>query len=88
MSRESGRDIVPIHFEGENSKRFYRIANLQKKLKLKFNIAMMMLPDEMYRSTGRNYRITFGKPIPISDIDKSKSDTEWAQEIRAKVYEL
>jgi putative hemolysin len=88
LSRETGRDIIPIHFEGENSKRFYRIANLQKKLGLKFNIAMMLLPDEMYRSTGRKYRITFGKPISISSLDKSKSDYEWAQVIRAKAYEL
>ncbi|MBR4298664.1 MAG: glycerol acyltransferase [Bacteroidales bacterium] len=87
-SRETGRDIVPIHFEGENSNRFYRIANLQKKLGLKFNIAMLLLPNEMYRSTGRKYRITIGKPIPVADLDKSKSDFEWAQIIKGKAYEL
>lgn len=87
-SRETGRDIIPIHFEGENSERFYRIANLQKKLGLKFNFAMMLLPDEMYRSAGRKYKITFGKPIPVSSLDKSISDYEWAQVIRAKAYEL
>jgi putative hemolysin len=88
LSRETGRDIIPIHFEGQNSERFYRIANLQKKLGLKFNFAMMMLPDEMYKSTGRKYRITFGTPIPIESMDRSRSDSEWAQEIRKKVYEL
>lgn len=87
-SKDTGRDIVPIHFEGENSKRFYRIANWQKKLGLKFNFAMMLLPDEMYRSKGRKYKITIGKPIAISSLDKSKSDIEWAQEIRKHVYEL
>ncbi len=88
MSRQSGRDIIPVHFEGENSKRFYRIANLQKKLGLKFPLAMMLLPDEMYRSAGRKYRITFGKPIDINTLDKSRSDHEWAQMIRDKAYEL
>ena len=87
-SRETGRDIIPIHFEGENSKRFYLVANLQKKLGLKFNFAMMLLPDEMYRSTGRKYRITFGKPVPVSSLDNSKSDYDWAQEIRAAAYKL
>lgn len=87
-SRETGRDIIPIHFEGENSKRFYRIANLQKTLGLKFNFAMMLLPDEMYRSAGRKYRITFGSPIPVSSLDSSKSDYQWAQEIRSMAYEL
>lgn len=87
-SRDTGRDIVPIHFEGENSKRFYRIAKWQQKLGLKFNFAMMFLPDEMYKSTGRKYKITIGKPIPISSLDKSRNDNQWAQEIRSKVYEL
>jgi hypothetical protein len=87
-SRDTGRDIIPIHFEGENSKRFYRIANWQKRLGLKFNFAMMLLPDEMYKSKGRKYRITIGKPIPIASLDKSKNDNQWAQEIRKHVYEL
>lgn len=87
-SRDNGRDIIPIHFEGENSKRFYRIATWQKRLGLKFNFAMMLLPDEMVRSAGKKYRITFGKPIPVASLDKSKSDFAWAQEIRRNVYEL
>lgn len=87
-SRETGRDIIPIHFEGENSKRFYRVATWCKRLKIKFNFAMMLLPDEMYRSAGRKYKITFGRPIPVSSLDKSMSDFEWAQEIRRRVYVL
>lgn len=87
-SRETGRDIIPIHFDGENSKRFYRIANLCKVLKLKFNFAMMTLPNEMVKSSGKKYTITFGKPIPISCLDRSRSDYEWAQFIRNKVYDL
>lgn len=87
-SKDTGRDVVPVHFEGENSKRFYRIASWQKKLGLKFNFAMMLLPDEMYRSAGRKYRITIGKPISADSFDKSKSDFEWAQDVRAHVYNL
>lgn len=87
-SRKTGRDIVPIHFEGENSKRFYRVAQWQKRLGLKFNIAMLLLPDEMYRSAGRKYKITFGKPIPVSLLDSSKTDAQWAQEIRNTAYQL
>ena len=87
-SRDTGRDIIPIHFDGQNSKRFYRIAAWCKKLGLKFNLAMMFLPDEMYKSNGKTYKVTFGKPIPIDSLDKSKSDKEWAQEIRSIVYTL
>ena len=87
-SKDTGRDIVPVHFEGENSKRFYKIASWQKKLGLKFNFAMMLLPDEMYRSAGRKYRITIGKPISADTFDKTKTDFEWAQDVRAHVYNL
>lgn len=87
-SRQSGRDIIPIHFDGENSRRFYNIASLQKRLGIRFNFAMLLLPDEMYKSKGRKYTITFGKPIPIDSLDKSRTDTEWAQEIRKSIYEL
>lgn len=87
-SKDTGRDVVPVHFEGENSKRFYKIASWQKKLRLKFNFAMMLLPDEMYRSAGRKYRITIGKPISADTFDKTKTDFEWAQDVRAHVYNL
>ncbi len=87
-SRETGRDIVPIHFDGENSKAFYRVATWCKRLGIKFNFAMMMLPSEMYKSAGRKYTITIGKPVEIASLDNSKSDHELAQVIRGKVYEL
>lgn len=87
-SRETGRDIIPIRFDGENSKRFYRIANICKFFKVKFNFAMMTLPNEMVMSAGKKYTITIGKPIPVTELDRSKSDSEWAQVIRNKVYEL
>lgn len=87
-SRQNGRDIIPIHFDGQNSDKFYKVANLQKLLGLKFNFAMLMLPNEMYKCKGNKYTITFGKPIPIESLDKSRSDLEWAQEIRKSIYEL
>lgn len=82
------RDVVPIHFVGENSKRFYRIANICKWLHLKFNLAMLFLPDEMYKSQGRHYVVHIGKPIPYQTFDKSKSAAEWAQWVKDRVYEI
>lgn len=81
------RDVVPIHFEGQNSERFYRIANLCKKLHLKFNLAMLLLPDEMYRSQGRHYTVHIGKPIPYQTFDKQKTPKEWAQWVKDRVYD-
>ena len=87
-SVEHGRDIIPVHFIGVNSRRFYRIARFCKFFKIKFNLAMLTLPDEMYRSQGREYTVIFGKPIPFTSFDNSRTPLEWAQYVRAKVYEI
>lgn len=87
-SVETHRDVIPVHFEGRNSNRFYRIANVCKALRLKFNVAMLFLSDEMFLNKGKTFRVTFGTPIPWQTFDKSKSAKEWAQVVREKVYEL
>lgn len=87
-SVETQRDIIPVHFDGRNSERFYRIADICKALHLKVNIAMLYLADEMFLNRHNTYTITFGKPIPWQTFDKSHTAKEWAQEVRAKVYEL
>ena len=46
----TGRQVVPVHFIAQNSKRFYRVANWCKRLGIKFNLAMLLLPDEMYKA--------------------------------------
>lgn len=87
-SVEYQRDVVPIYFSGRNSDRFYRIANWQKKLGLKVNIAMLFLVDEMYRNVHETFTVKIGKPIPWQTFDKSKTPAEWAQFVEDKVYEL
>ncbi len=88
MSVQTGRWIVPVHFIGKNSKRFYNVASLCKKLKLKFNFAMLFLPDEMYRAQHGTFKVIFGKPLPPSTFDGSKTAAEWAQWLREHVYQL
>lgn len=83
-----GRSIVPVHFIGRNSKRFYRLTNLASFLGIKFNVGMPCLPDELYRSRGGSYRIVFGKPIPPSFFDSSRSARQWAAQLRQEVYDL
>ena len=87
-SVETHRDIVPIHFGGQNSDFFYNLANICKKLNIKFNIAMLFLVDEMYKNVHKSFRVAIGKPIPWQTFDKSKTPMEWAQYVRQKVYEL
>lgn len=87
-SIEYQRDVIPVHFSGRNSDRFYNIANLCKALNLKVNIAMLFLVDEMYKNVGKQFTITFGQPIPWQTFDKSRSHSDWAQWVKERVYEL
>ncbi|MCM1109172.1 MAG: 1-acyl-sn-glycerol-3-phosphate acyltransferase [Clostridium sp.] len=87
-SVETHRDVVPIHFEGRNSDRFYSVANWCKRLHLKFNLAMLLLPDEMYRSQHGHYKVIIGKPIPWQSFDKTRTANAWAQHVRELVYKL
>ncbi len=87
-SVETHRDVVPIHFGGRNSNRFYRIANICKRLGLKVNIAMLYLVDEMYKNTHKTFEVTIGKPIPWQTFDRSKTPLQWAQYVEDIVYKL
>lgn len=82
------RDIVPIYFEGQNSDFFYRIANLRKRLGIRMNYEMIYLPDEMFRSKHKTFRIHFGEPIPWQTFDNRKKATEWAEWVKQVVYKL
>lgn len=87
-SVQSRRDIVPVHFIGENSPRFYRIARWCKWLGIKFNLAMLLLPDEMFRSRGSHYIVRFGKPIPYQTFNRERTPLQWAQWVEDAVYQL
>ena len=86
-SVEYQRDVVPIHFSGENSSFFYRVANFSDRF-LPFNLAMLFLVDEMYKNVHKTFRISIGKPIPWQTFDKSKTPMEWAQYVKEQVYKL
>ena len=86
-SVEHQRDVIPIHFSGQNSNKFYRIANICKTLGIKFNIAMLFLVDEMYKNRHKSFKITIGKPIEWSTFDKRYSPMKWANLVRNRVYQ-
>ena len=81
------RDVVPIHFGGQNSNFFYRLANFSDRC-LPFNLAMLFLVDEMYKNVHKTFRVAIGKPIPWQTFDKSRSPKDWAQYVRSEVYKL
>jgi putative hemolysin len=86
-SIESKRDVVPIHFSGHNSEKFYKLARFSDRF-LPFNLAMLFLVDEMYKNVGHDFHITIGKPIPWQTFDKSRTPVQWAQFVQDTVYDL
>lgn len=87
-SVEYQRDIVPIHFGGQNSDFFYKLANFSDKYVKKVNIAMLFLVDEMYKNVHKHFRVSIGKPIPWQTFDKSRTPAQWAHYVQDIVYKL
>ena len=86
-AREYKRDIVPIYFEGRNSRFFYALAFIRKLLHIKLNIEMLYLVDEMYGAHGKHFKVHVLPPIPCTTFDNSRSPKEWAQYVKNIVYE-
>lgn len=82
------RDVIPIFIDGRNSKRFYRVATFRKVFRIKWNLEMFLLPDEMVKHRNSDLPIYFGKPIPYTTFDKTKTHKEWADWVKEKVYNL
>ena len=82
------RDVIPVFVGGQNSNRFYRVANWRKFLGLKWNIEMFYLPDELVKQKNADVYIYFGKPIPWQTFDNSKTHQEWAEWVKQATYQL
>ncbi len=87
-SIEYQRDVIPVHVSGRNSNFFYRLANFRTFFRIKWNLEMFYLADETFSHKNQKFTITFGKPIPYSDFDKSKTLDQWANEVKDLVYTL
>jgi 1-acyl-sn-glycerol-3-phosphate acyltransferase len=87
-AKEYQRDIIPAFFEGKNSERFYRIANWRKRLRIKINLEMILLPDEMVKQKGNKFTVTFGDPISYTTFDATKTPKEWAAWLKGEAMKL
>ncbi len=83
----SRRDVVPVYFEGENSRHFYRMARLRKRLGIKFNYEMVYLPGEMFKCRGANFKVHVGKPVPWQSLDAAHPAQE-ALRLQQLAYSL
>lgn len=82
------RDVVPLYFDGENSGDFYRKARLRKRLGLKFNIEMVLLPREMFLQQGASFTVVVGPIRPYAELKGGKDARQTAHDICNEVYRL
>jgi len=82
------RDVIPVFINGRNSNRFYLAAKFRKFFRIKWNLEMFFLPDETIKHRNTDIPIYFGKPVPYTTFDKSKTHKEWAVWVKDKVYNL
>jgi 1-acyl-sn-glycerol-3-phosphate acyltransferase len=88
QARRNQRTVVPVYFEGRNSNFFYNLARLRKFLRIKANIEMFFLVNEMFKQHNKEFVITIGEPIPHTRFDKSRKPQEWANWMKDLVYKL
>ena len=88
QAKKYERDVVPVHISGYNSAKYHFFSWLSRVLGLKMNIGMLFLVDELFKQAGKEFVITFGEPIPYATFDKSKTDLQWAAEVKDKVEQL
>lgn len=84
---KSNRAIIPTFVDANNSKSFYRIASLRKRLGIKANLEMVLLPKEMFAQKGKHIDIYFGEPIILESMS-CNSVKEINNIIRERAYSL
>ena len=87
-AKKHRRDILTVHIEARNTNFFYNLAKLRTFLRIKQNIEMLYLVDEMFKQKDKKINITIGDVIPYSVFDNTHTDIDWANVLKGKVYDL
>lgn len=82
---ESGRDIVPVTFVGQNRPKFYKLARWRKRLHIPFNLEQVMLPAEVVESRGKKFKAIFHEPIAHATLKQWRAEGKSYEEIAAKI---
>ena len=80
--------IVPVLVDGSLSNFFYRLSNIRQMAGIKANLEMLYLVDEQFKQRDKKVNIYFGEAIKPAALDGSKTDLQWAQEVKGLIYQL
>lgn len=74
--------VVPVHFQGNNSRLFYMMANIHPSL------TEMKLPTEILYHRNKPIKVRVGHPISSTEQDKFPDIYQYGRYLRAKTYAL
>ena len=81
LIRKSGLPVVPIYFEGENSRWFHRWGRIHPRLRT------VRLVHEMFNKPGSVIQVRIGQPIPASALEGMDVPT-LGRYLRSRCYSL
>jgi putative hemolysin len=83
MIAKSGATVVPVFFEGHNS-RLFQLAS-----RIHYSLRLGLLINEFKRRVDEPVRVVIGAPVPPSEIDALRSDPNAMMDhLRARTYGL
>ncbi|MBX7051543.1 MAG: lysophospholipid acyltransferase family protein [Flavobacteriales bacterium] len=80
--RNAGVPVVPVYFDGTNSRIFHLLGLIHA------NLRTLALPSEMLKKKGKVIRMKIGKPIQPKDTEMFTNLDQFGRYIRAKTYAL
>lgn len=80
--RNSGCPVVPVYFDGANSRMFHILGKIHPFLRT------LRLPGELTNKVGASFRIAIGKPIKPLEFQKYDTNVSLGKYLKNRVYAL
>ena len=82
LIRNSGVPVVPVYFDGTNSRWFHFVGKIHPMLRT------VNLPNELLKRSGRTVIMRIGRPLPASEIQRYDDIRELGRMLRNRVYAM
>jgi putative hemolysin len=82
MIRKAGVPVVPIYFQGKNSRFFHLLGRIHPKLQT------LKLPSELFKQRRRVINIRIGSPITFKEQNEFSDIARYGRYLRTKTYAL
>ncbi|MFN0032488.1 MAG: lysophospholipid acyltransferase family protein [Flavobacteriales bacterium] len=82
MVKNAGVPVIPVYFDGGNSRLFHLLGRIHP------NLRTLALPSEMLKKKGQQLKLRIGKPILPKDTAMFGSVEQYGRYLRAKTYAL